>query len=350
MACRILGGCPVHHAPKEEKLGLCYCPEGTTHISPLGSLAKCPNTPKGEGEEVFRVLPAYHTVSKERKLDALHTLKKWVEDEIGKNEDECEWCGMKPLYHGYNINCPKPKEEGESFLADPKLKPAMFSQEGEKKCGVCCKLSGRFCPCHQEKECCEKCYFENPRVMEGGGSAECSNQDCICHSPKQEKECGRCGAISPENHKYPCVAKKNPYVVEGDHSIKFPQDSTWEEKNWHIIVGGNGMCECGTEKGKCGDQLANLLSKEREKGYEDGQKRAFGVDRKRVYNEALAEVREMCEKMYRYKWRNEYDGNDLESANAYYSLSAEYWAEIIRYEQGYDSALNDLLSSLQEKK
>lgn len=42
---------------------------------------------------------------------------------------------------------------------------------------------------------------------------------------KEENKCGACGSSSPESHKYPCVPKKNPYVIDEDHSIKFPPDN-----------------------------------------------------------------------------------------------------------------------------
>jgi len=33
-------------------------------------------------------------------------------------------------------------------------------------------------------------------------------------------------------------------------------------KNWHEITGGNGMCECGNEKGRCNQMLKNELRSE----------------------------------------------------------------------------------------
>lgn len=41
-----------------------------------------------------------------------------------------------------------------------------------------------------------------------------------------------------------------------------------------------------------------------------------------------------------------YDGNNLESANDCYGISASGWSEIIRFEDGYNEALYDIPISL----
>lgn len=41
-----------------------------------------------------------------------------------------------------------------------------------------------------------------------------------------------------------------------------------------------------------------------------------------------------------------YNGNDLESACDYYGIAAEDWSEIIRYEDGYNMAIANVLSLL----
>lgn len=46
------------------------------------------------------------------------------------------------------------------------------------------------------------------------------------------------------------------------------------------------------------------------------------------------------------KVRNNYDGNELESACKYHRIKALNWDEILRYEQGKDKALDDLKSLL----
>lgn len=43
-----------------------------------------------------------------------------------------------------------------------------------------------------------------------------------------------------------------------------------------------------------------------------------------------------------------YDGNDLKSAADFYGIAAESWAEIIRFENGHNSALNEISSLLDE--
>lgn len=42
------------------------------------------------------------------------------------------------------------------------------------------------------------------------------------------------------------------------------------------------------------------------------------------------------------KLKKDYDGNDLKTACDEYCIGAENWTEIIRYEDGYSSALQDL--------
>ena len=41
-----------------------------------------------------------------------------------------------------------------------------------------------------------------------------------------------------------------------------------------------------------------------------------------------------------------YDGNDIRSASKHYNIAAESWAEIIRYEDGYNNALSDLKTDI----
>lgn len=48
--------------------------------------------------------------------------------------------------------------------------------------------------------------------------------------------------------------------------------------------------------------------------------------------------------------RKNYDGNNLESASDYYEIGAKTWDEVIRYENGYNQALSDILSLLQSYK
>ena len=44
--------------------------------------------------------------------------------------------------------------------------------------------------------------------------------------------------------------------------------------------------------------------------------------------------------------QDKYDGNDLKTAEEYYSISAESWDEIIRLEEGMGTVINDLLTKL----
>jgi hypothetical protein len=41
-----------------------------------------------------------------------------------------------------------------------------------------------------------------------------------------------------------------------------------------------------------------------------------------------------------------YDGNDLESACDHYGIAADSWSEIIRFEDGHDSALRKALHDI----
>ena len=316
------GECEMKLAPKEEKLGLCYCPEGTTHISPLGSLAKCPNAPKEEKSKEINVCPAHG--NKEYKVEAPH----YCSAKIGK---VC------------NCVCTCPKEEGEKKCCEhsgwEKLSTGVWrcrtcdivcekplSREELQKLGVV--------DCHspkQEKECdcylhknqvCDICQVKTP-PQDPKQEEFLSNPNLkpamFAQDSKQEKECG-------------CLCHKGDKLAMKLHKTIgecCPQDSTWEESFRTKWEGGNAEFSQSSLSisTRAMDamivDISQLISKEREKGYQEGHWKGvmegkfegigFGKEM------ALAEVREKI-------------------------LGYDNWTKWER------ETLSNLLSSLQEKK
>lgn len=68
-----------------------------------------------------------------------------------------------------------------------------------------------------------------------------------------------------------------------------------------------------------------------------------------IITEALTsrdqQIREVIEKA---KLVKDYDGNNLKEACRKYSIGAESWTEILRYEDGYNQAIHDILLTLKE--
>lgn len=65
----------------------------------------------------------------------------------------------------------------------------------------------------------------------------------------------------------------------------------------------------------------------------------------------LSEVKELIVKMegLRKTTRNKkYDGNDLKSAGDAYYIAADTWSEIIRYEDGFNAAIDSSISLVRE--
>lgn len=67
----------------------------------------------------------------------------------------------------------------------------------------------------------------------------------------------------------------------------------------------------------------------------------------------ISAIKKWAEEKKRKMGNHNYDGNNLRSAEDYYSISAESWSEVIRLEDGMNRIITDLLTylnSLEEEK
>ena len=69
--------------------------------------------------------------------------------------------------------------------------------------------------------------------------------------------------------------------------------------NWHEIVGANGMCECGSESGICGERLLSFIESEiqaaKEEGWKFYQKRGYEYGAKEEREKILKKIEEQLE-------------------------------------------------------
>ncbi len=221
-------------------------------------------------------------------------------------------------------------------------------------------------PNNKEEKCCEVCYQKCVRGSCGRidgtecgkdqgcrcechykGFKDCLDTKCPCHKAPVKEEHTHDFVFMHPTGKVMCIECGEP--PPNDLTTPAPTQTLDTEKGIEEITAVFVECDsCASKPGTpplCQGCLKNRSTMERvnrmyKTAAHDLIEAALTAERTRLH--AAIEKEKVHGRI------KNYDGNLLATASEHYNIAAETWAEIIRYEQGFNAALTriqDLLSS-----
>lgn len=163
---------------------------------------------------------------------------------------------------------------------------------------------------------------------------ECNHTDGVfcnsCPTPTQEK----CACGKPLDHEIQETLDagcKTHYT----HQPSEGWEEKFDEKFIHYSDFGNSFNDKVQPNGDC--EIKSFI------------KALLATARREERGLLINELRKQVKRLEITRINRKYDGDDLEGACKAYSIAAENWAEIIRYEDGYNVAILEVLSLLTPK-